>query len=427
MKLPSLILFCFSLLLINFTLNLPCLALGVSAGTEIVSEAEFTWNGHKVTLESSSIKVGQIHGLELTALQTDASVIAGTTFYSAHRIANVGNGTDVISFSLSDTTDKFTSTLLVDTNGDTVHVSTETTPVPIELTLAEDASYNLFVVLTSSVEVLKDTEGKTIFNFTGKGSDGGAYVGADGKTYGGPDTTNSEVKLYISEAYDIIPPAIIDFTINKKKRFDGDIISKNLAIEITVKDNISNNIDSIEIWQMLYKGKPIGSQATSSQLIANSISKEAAYDSTEEKLIYVHPTPLSPGKYGFEIRAWDKSGNGTSESISSLEVKSDGAIGTEGPVANYPNPFSPLRGEITHIGYYLNTDLDVTIYLFNIVGSAVWKRTYAEGFEGGMAGYNEIDFNGFSDFGEILGNGIYIYKLANNNKVIGKGKLTVLD
>jgi hypothetical protein len=420
MKSPLLIVFSFSLLCATLLPSSASLAIGVSAGTEISTEAEVSWSGHQVTVKSPVIFVGQIRGLMLTARNTAATLTAGSTFFSPHTVTNVGNGSEMIHLSLADTTDDFSSTLVCDDNGDGLHVNNETAAVPPDILLAEDACYNFFVALTSSLRATKNQKGKTIFKAACLAADGDAYVGADGRVYGGPDSVTSSVELTVSESWDTTPPTISEFLINKKSRVPKDAISASVEVDATITDNISDNIGLVVLvisWLGTSGIEGAGVEANGIQFFNKSTGH----------FRYVSPRPIPAGSYDFTLQAEDKSGNSTFESITPLYVNPSDRVEIIGPVVNCPNPFQPLKGVETSIAYNLTVDATITLYLFDIRGSAIWKRTYLAGYEGGMAGYNEVTFNGFSDFGEVLGNGVYLLRIVCNGKVIGNGRITVLD
>lgn len=424
MKSRLLIVFSCSLLCAALLPASACLAVGISAGTEISTEAEVSWSGHQATVKSPVILVEQIHGLALLTKETSASLAAGSTFYSPHALANIGNGSEMFHLSLSGTTDDFVSSLIWDANGDGLHEEGETDAVPPDILLAEDASYNFFVALTSPLRAPKGLKGKTVFKAACAGVDGDAYIGADGRTYGGPDSAASTVRLTVSEPEDTIPPTISNFLINNKPRVPKDTISASVEVEATVTDNISDNIALVVL--VISLAEASGAEKADNVRVS-SASPKVFFDRDTGKFRYVSPRPIPPGSYDFTMQAEDKSGNSTFESIAPLYVNPSDKVEISGPVVNYPNPFKPLKGEETSLAYNLSVNATITLYLFDITGSAVWKRTYLAGYEGGMAGYNEVTFNGFSDFGEVLGNGIYLLRIVHNGKVIGNGRITVLD
>ena len=389
--------------------------MGTDAGTDIESGMAEAYHDNRVDYSNTvTVIVSQGYGMNLYAPVTTEAVLPGESYYFPHTLTNVGNGSDIYRLELSNTTDNWNSTLVKDDNFNGVHEAGETTPVENEVRLAEDAAYYFFVVLTAPADLREQETGSTTLGVAGSVSDGGIYLGANGLYYGGPDTGDSTVfaqVLYV----DNNPPTISDLTINGRKRFPDDIISSRLRVESTILDDEPINVARIEIWlnnTLMYEGA--------------SSDWKGAYDEQSGKL-EIELDPLDPGEYSFRIIAWDRTGNQVEQLTEPLYVNDPADIRIVGPPLNYPNPFAPLKDEKTALAYVLTTDAPVTIYIYNIIGSAVWRRTYNAFEEGGKAGYNEVTWNGRSDFKRVLGNGIYIFKVVHNNRVIGSGKITILD
>jgi flagellar hook assembly protein FlgD len=53
--------------------------------------------------------------------------------------------------------------------------------------------------------------------------------------------------------------------------------------------------------------------------------------------------------------------------------------------------------------------------------------TFNSGQNGGKAGVNAVSWNGRTLFGEVGGNGMYVYKIVSGNKVLGSSKIVILD
>jgi hypothetical protein len=73
---------------------------------------------------------------------------------------------------------------------------------------------------------------------------------------------------------------------------------------------------------------------------------------------------------------------------------------------NYPNPFSSE----TTIKYALESEQEVTIQVFNILGQQV--RTLVDGKK--KAGQHTIQWDGNSRYGESLGSGMYFYRIETD-------------
>ena len=94
-------------------------------------------------------------------------------------------------------------------------------------------------------------------------------------------------------------------------------------------------------------------------------------------------------------------------------------------ILNYPNPFVPPF-ESTKIYYLLEKNADTKIYIFNIANRLVQKISTSAGEEGGKIGANQVVWNGMSNFGEILPNGVYFCNVVSDGALIGRGKIAIL-
>lgn len=156
----------------------------------------------------------------------------------------------------------------------------------------------------------------------------------------------------------------------------------------------------------------------------SNLSGSSSYIPSTGVLTYKNPTPFSNGLHSLKIVAVNNAAVVTTLSLN-FRVES-GEIKISGPVLNYPNPFAPNGNNQTIIAYNLNVDAKVTLYLVNSIGQIILKREFAAGADGGHAGYNTFNWDGRSDFNELVGNDIYLIRLVSDGKVIGKGKLAVL-
>jgi hypothetical protein len=135
---------------------------------------------------------------------------------------------------------------------------------------------------------------------------------------------------------------------------------------------------------------------------------------------------LGPASYAVSIEASDIYGNTGYWTNQVLRIYS-GKVELIGPILSYPTPFKPLSGNPATVAYNLTVDADITIYLYDLAGQVILTKKFKKGLEGGKAGYNSFQWNGMTDMGRVVGNGIYIYKVISKNKIIGTGKLVVLD
>ena len=135
---------------------------------------------------------------------------------------------------------------------------------------------------------------------------------------------------------------------------------------------------------------------------------------------------LADGTHGLTIEAFDSLGGATFEVVP-LFVQAGQELIVQGKPLNYPNPFDPgVAGGTTLISYMLSKPANLTLSIHDMFGTPVTKLNFIAGANGGRAGYNAVPWNGKSDAGQVVGNGIYIYLLIADGKVIAKGKLMVL-
>jgi flagellar hook assembly protein FlgD len=195
--------------------------------------------------------------------------------------------------------------------------------------------------------------------------------------------------------------------INGVKPYPGDPISATPKIEITL--TASNGVQSGKIF------------VDSTQTALTFAQVGNLYYATHEVT-----TALSDGIHGITIEAIDVSGEAMTFEVYPLYVQSAADVTLQGMPLNYPNPFDPGT-QSTKISYTLSKPSNITLRIFDLAGNMVAKKDLSANQDGGRAGYNEVPWDGKSDSGNYVGNGIYIYLLIADGKVVqnGKGKLTV--
>jgi hypothetical protein len=398
-----------------FCISMPVLGIGTVAGTNIsAGPIEINHDGITEYSNSSEVTVFQDHGLNLTGtVPPGAQAGRGAAYYFPHTLTNIGNGSALYHFGLAGTTATWSSTLFNDDNINGIHEAVETTSPASDIALAEDASYYLFVAVTSPLTAAVGDIGSTTFSVSDEVQDGLAYNGANGSTYGGPDMTVSPMSVRVMDVDDL-PPTITNVLIDDRTRYPNDIISSACRISARIFDDRPQNIARIEVLfntQVIYN--------------ATSADWQGIYNPATEMLTLNNHPPLPVGTYELIIRAWDTAGNQGQYNLTPLYVRDDSSVVSD-PV-NYPNPFRPAKGEQTTISYILSRDMDITLYCFDITATLLWKDEYKAFEEGGKAGYNEIYWNGKDAAGRLVSNGMYIFKIVHNGKIIRVFKVTVLD
>jgi len=199
----------------------------------------------------------------------------------------------------------------------------------------------------------------------------------------------------------------VSVKINGIKPYPGDPMSATPKFEITLTSTTSVQSGRIKV------------DSTQSNL--NLVQVNYNYYATHEVT-----TPLGDGIHGITIEAFDVSGGAATFEVYPLYVQSAADVTVQGFPLNYPNPFDPGT-ESTNISYILSKPADIKLNIFDLAGNQIVKKSYSANQEGGRAGYNEVSWDGKSEGGNYVGNGIYIYLIIANGKVAqnGKGKITV--
>ena len=109
------------------------------------------------------------------------------------------------------------------------------------------------------------------------------------------------------------------------------------------------------------------------------------------------------------------------------QVKQTGLFSLTGRTKNVPNPFKPRQGEGTTIIYDLSTDTSAKLLVYSITGQVVRQKSFEPGSVGGKAGQNSVFWDGKNDFGDYVGNGMYIYLITSRTKILHNGHMVVMD
>jgi len=133
------------------------------------------------------------------------------------------------------------------------------------------------------------------------------------------------------------------------------------------------------------------------------------------------------GTYTIRLQATDKAEHTSTKSIS-VTVNNPAVDQKTASTQSYssPNPFNPSTQNQTYLSYTLLNNFNTSVYLFDITGKLIFKRNFLSGEDGGKAGQNLVPWNGKDNFGSTVGNGIYIYKVVTEGKIITKGKIIIL-
>lgn len=214
----------------------------------------------------------------------------------------------------------------------------------------------------------------------------------------------------IFAAGDIGGPKIENVKVDGREVRAGDYVMNNGQISATVTD--SSGVSTPE--------SSVGYDTTTA--LFSTLTGDSSYVVSTGALTY-KLNVSTDGDHTLKINAKDSLGNASSFEVS---VKVDSGDTKASNVYAYPNPFNPNLGSMRLV-YNLNKNANITIYIFNAINQPVWKMDYTSGAEGAHAGYNEVFWNGVTDFGEVAGNDIYFARLvADGKRVVGKVKIAVI-
>lgn len=139
---------------------------------------------------------------------------------------------------------------------------------------------------------------------------------------------------------------------------------------------------------------------------------------------FIPPSELKSGDHIIEIRAANL--DGSTDHFEFRPFKPSAVASVTGRMKNVPNPFRPHHGEGTTIIYDLSAPADIRLIIYDIAGKIVWQRQFPQNSNGGTI-HNEVPWDGKTDFGEYAPNGIYIYLITRESKILAKGQMAVMD
>jgi thermitase len=204
---------------------------------------------------------------------------------------------------------------------------------------------------------------------------------------------------------------------------DGATIEGRVIISGTAKDPYFDRYD-------LEYGA--GASPLSFEKIENQPGKESYYASVEAGALGTWETAGLNGAYTLKLTSYNKAGAYSTASIL-LNISNTVAPTKEvepqaGMAKTYalPNPFN--RSSVSEItfNYDLTGNFDTKIYLFDIAGNLIWQKSYLAGTNGGKSGVNNPSWNGVDLYGSQVPNGVYLYQVVADRKILARGKAIVL-
>lgn len=250
----------------------------------------------------------------------------------------------------------------------------------------------------------ENKNGKIVFYFLNSNSDGLGYTNQI--IVGGTDTTRSndgagpQIEIYFDDtsfrnAYLVTPNSklIVKLSDETGLNTTGTGVGHNL--EGILNDDKNNPLNLTNYF--------------TGDLDANGKSGEINYQFSN----------LEQGEYKIQVKAWDVFNNFADETTFFSVVSGDELVISD--IYNYPNPFS--SNTTFTFQQNLNSPIDVRIKIYTVAGRMI-KQIEQNAIN---EKYVTIDWDGRDEDGDILANGVYLYKIIVktingdfNKSVLGK-------
>lgn len=180
---------------------------------------------------------------------------------------------------------------------------------------------------------------------------------------------------------------------------------------------------SFEIQALSDKGLKVLNFILDNATVTNLLTATVETGSAAIYKAYYRPN-LADGTHDVKVTAIDNDNRATTFEATNLIVQSAAELKVQSTPLNYPNPFNPESG--TSIGYTLTKSGNIQIIIYDLMGNQVVKLDYGAGSDGGRAGYNDVPWNGRSSSGALVGNGVYVYLIVSDGRVLARGKLAAI-
>ncbi|PIS29774.1 hypothetical protein COT42_04395 [Candidatus Saganbacteria bacterium CG08_land_8_20_14_0_20_45_16] len=229
------------------------------------------------------------------------------------------------------------------------------------------------------------------------------------------DTVDNRSFVIGSVSADSVPPTITIRNEIGETVSTGDAISQDPIFVISFTDSTSIAASSIRITL----------DTTLLSYIASSGATATAMTG------YASTIDLASGLHNLTVQVADTLGNTRTKEVTGLRVagEADPPEATRITVMHSLPGAAGAAASATQggiVAYNLNKDANITLYMYGLGGEMVTTRKFSSGTSGAKAGYNQLSISGVSDLsGAALANGIYVFKIVSDGRVVGKGKFVV--
>lgn len=94
-------------------------------------------------------------------------------------------------------------------------------------------------------------------------------------------------------------------------------------------------------------------------------------------------------------------------------------------IINYPNPFNPKGKEVMTFESSSSATQESTLMIYDLAAQLIFRKSFS--LTGGAT--SRLTWNGYSNYNELVGTGLYLYRLINasTNQSLAKGKIWVIN
>ncbi len=200
---------------------------------------------------------------------------------------------------------------------------------------------------------------------------------------------------------------VIKLFMNDTTFQSGDITNETPTLLAQLSDENGINTTGIGIGHDIYATI---TGATNTEAILNGFYEADLNESTSGTVKYKFPA-LNPGLHTLTLKAWDVFNNSSEASIEFIVVES-GQMALEN-LHSYPNPFVN-ETNILFDHNQAGNELKVEVKIYNMTGQLVKKIN--KQFTGNSFQSEPIKWNGTSDGGRAVREGLYIYSVFVTNE-----------
>lgn len=210
----------------------------------------------------------------------------------------------------------------------------------------------------------------------------------------------------------------VEIYMNTEEFIFGGVTDANPTLLVKLADDNGINVAGNSIGHDL---EGVLDNNTQNTYLLNDFYEAALDDYTKGEVRYPL-ADLEEGLHTVSVRAWDIANN-PAEGYTEFLVSSSAEVALKN-VLNYPNPF--INNTCFQFDHNLRgQEMDVLVHIYTVSGRLVKTLAATVLNEGGLRQDDCIPWDGLDDYGDILGRGVYVYKVkvrATNPDVELKGE-----